>query len=231
MLGRTAIVVARAAVVLLLAACPLALCGAALAQPAPALADIAGRPDAAAIEAVASKGVLPPVSPGVFDPAGPISRAEFAAATQRTFALPPPAEPVAFADVTPQTPDYAAIEAVAPYVLRARGALCPTCMMSSNFAPAATLPRLQSIALLTQILAVNGRLALATPADSDTRLRDVADAKNLPAPARQLVATALAGGIATLSAAGTLDAATPLDRAGAAVLLDNVITKFSAPHP
>jgi len=201
----------------------LLLANAARAQPASPtpLNDIAGRPDSAAIQAVVGRGLLAPKQPGVFDPTGAISRADFAAATQKLFALPPPAQPVWFADVPPSSPNYAAIEAVAPYVMRARAALCPTCMLSNSFGPQATLPRIQAIALLTQALAGTGRVTLATPGESEAALRGVAGVESLSAPGRQLVATALASKVAALGPNGTLDPGAPLDRANAAVLLNN----------
>jgi 2',3'-cyclic-nucleotide 2'-phosphodiesterase/3'-nucleotidase/5'-nucleotidase len=203
-----------------------------VAQPASLpIGDIAGRADAAAIEAVVGRGLLTPQQPGAFNPTGLITRADFAAAAQKLFSLPPPANPVWFADVSPTASNYAAIEAVGPYVMQARGMLCPTCLLSSSFGPDNPLPRVQAIALLTQILVSTGREQLATPADSDTALRDVPDGRTLPPTARRLVATALASGVATLQSNQTLDAGALLDRGGAAVLLNNATARVPLPRP
>jgi hypothetical protein len=51
---------------------------------------------------------------GAFDPVGPLARAQTAALVTRLFALQPPAQPAAFADVPTSNWAYQDIEAAAP---------------------------------------------------------------------------------------------------------------------
>lgn len=152
---------------------------------------------ATAIRTVVAQGLMSPVAAGKFAPGAPATRADLAVAMQRMFALPPPAHPVPFADVPPSSPYYAAAEAVAPYLHRQ--ALCPGCMLTSNFAPNAAVSKAQAEIALTSILSAKGNLHLLSQQQANTVLANVRDAAAIPHAARPYLATAISNGILPLT--------------------------------
>jgi hypothetical protein len=81
--------------------------------------DLSGRESqAAAIEDMATKGIIAPQSPDKFNPSGVFTRADFAVAVQKLFNLPRPTKEIYFADVPKGSPLYEAVEATAPFMDR-----------------------------------------------------------------------------------------------------------------
>jgi murein DD-endopeptidase MepM/ murein hydrolase activator NlpD len=68
---------------------------------------------AAAIAAVDAAGILTGYTDGTFGPDEPLTRAQLASVLVRAFEVPPAVEPMGFADVRPDGPHTAAIDAIA----------------------------------------------------------------------------------------------------------------------
>jgi hypothetical protein len=153
-------------------------------QSASAFSDLAGRESqAAAIEKMAAEGIIAPKSPGKFDPGGVFTRGEFAVAAQHLFKLPKPAKEIYFADVPKGSPLYDAVQAVAPFM--DRGALCPECLLSSNFVADAPISHAYAVVSLARLNIAKNKVALVDPREVASALEGVPDVAGLSAEARQ----------------------------------------------
>jgi S-layer homology domain len=130
--------------------------------------------------------------PGAGDPTTLI---EFAKAAQEQFALPQPGAPVAFGDVRPGDSDYAAAQAVYPFLHRQL--LCPECALTSSFSPKNSVTRAQVAVALVSILVTQRKISLLNPEQTSDVLGNVPDADSVSVFARPYIATALANGILT----------------------------------
>ncbi len=174
---------------------------------------------AGAISTLAAQGVVRGTAPGVFDPAGDVTRAEFAALMQRMFSLPAPASPITFSDVPPTYWGYGAVQAAAQYF----GPTPPS--SGAAFQPDAALDRQDVAAAMVRILAARGAIQVLDAADAATTLQTVTDAGQL-APGLQVdVATAIQAGLLTGFPDGTFQPQGLLTRAQVAVILQRLEAK------
>lgn len=182
--------------------------------------DLGGREsEAAAIEEIATKGIITPQSPGKFNPGGVFTRGDFAVAAQKLFSLPMPTKEIYFADVPKGSAHYEAIQAAAPFM--DRRPICPGCLMSSNFAPNAPLSHAHAAISLARMEVANNRVALVEPADVGSALEGVPDVARLSPRARQLIATAIKSGAITPSSGHAFEPAASYDRGDIALVLFN----------
>jgi hypothetical protein len=173
-----------------------------------------------AISRIVAQGIMKPIAPGKFDPDGVVTRDEFAASLQHMFNLPAPARPIRFPDLSPRSPNYAAIQAAAPY-MNAQ-ILCPGCLLSRRFLPDEAASRGVSTLAIVRILVAKKKLPLPSPAEADHALANVTDAKGLAPEARPYFATALSSGILTLRPGNKTELGLEHTRAELAAQLDHV---------
>jgi len=124
--------------------------------------------------------------------------AEFAKTVQEKFRLAQPSDPIAFDDLPPNDPNYAAAQAVYPFLHRQL--LCPECALDARFSPQNALTRAQAAVVLVGILNTRERISLLTSEQTADVLTDVPDADSVPVFARPYIATALADGFLVLDA-------------------------------
>lgn len=136
--------------------------------------------------------------------------AEFAGTAQEKFRLAQPDYPIAFDDLRPTDSNYAAAQAIYPFLHRQL--LCPECALNSRFAPKSALTRAQAAVVLVSILADQQRTSLLTPEQTADALADVPDADAVSVIARPYIATALADGILVLDAGNMVRPAQPYSR-------------------
>jgi hypothetical protein len=182
--------------------------------------DLAGREaQAQAIEDIGSKGIIAPQSPDKFNPSGVFTRGDFAVAAQKLFGLPKPKQEYYFADVPKESPLYAAVQAAAPFM--DRRAICPTCLVSSNFAPNVPVSRAHAAISLARMEIANKKAALVDPREVNSALAGIPDVGGLSPLARQLIATAIKSGAITPSSGQAFEPAATYDRGDIAVVLFN----------
>jgi hypothetical protein len=179
---------------------------------------------AQAVLAPASDGNPPAGTRNVAEAANALTLAEFAVDMQEKFALPQPADMVAFDDVRPKDADYAAAEAAYPFLHRQL--LCPECALSSSFSPKNSVTRAQAAVVLVSILAAQDRLSLLSPDQTADVLADVPDADGVSSFARSYIATALADGILVTQPGNTFDPTQPYLRTELAAALDTIERRF-----
>jgi hypothetical protein len=150
--------------------------------------------------------------------------AEFAKTAQETFRLAQPSYPIAFDDLHQADPNYAAAQAVYPFLHRQL--LCPECALDSRFAPKNALTRAQAAVVLVSILADQERTSLLTPEQTADTLADVPDADAVSVFARPYIATALADGILVLDAGNRVRPAQPYSRTEMTAALDTIQRRF-----
>jgi S-layer homology domain len=199
------------------------------ARAAPALSDvgndIAEKP---AIESMVAQGIMRLRAPGEFAPTTPETKADFAFSLQRLFSLPLPQRFVAFPDIPATSPDYAAVEASAPY-LNVK-VLCFGCLLGKNFLPNAVVSRAVSTVAIVRALDSQGKIHLPSPADAQTTLANVADKDSLPPAAWPFFAAAITNRILSLQPGNMIAPALPLTRAATAAQLDLVQKTFVIPR-
>ncbi len=137
--------------------------------------------------------------------------AEFAKTAQEKFRLAQPTYPIAFDDLRANDANYAAAEAVYPFLHRQL--LCPECAPDSRFSPQNALTRAQAAVVLVSILTEQDRASLLTPEQTADALANVPDADAVSEFARPYIATAVADGILTLDAGNMVRPAQPYSRA------------------
>lgn len=144
--------------------------------------------------AASSEGIIP-IGANMSDVRA-TTLAEFAGTAQEKFRLAQPSYPIAFDDLRPNDPHYAAAQAVYPFLHRQL--LCPECALDSRFAPNSTLTRAQAAVVLVSILTTQERIDLLTPEQAADTLANIPDADAVSVFARPYIATALANGILLL---------------------------------
>jgi hypothetical protein len=136
--------------------------------------------------------------------------AEFAKTAQEKFRLAQPTYPIAFDDLRPNDPNYAAAQAVYPFLHRQL--LCPECAPDSRFSPQNALTRAQAAVVLVSILTEQERAGLLTPEQTADALANVPDADSVSDFARPYIATAVADGILVLDTGNMVRPAQPYSR-------------------
>jgi hypothetical protein len=122
-----------------------------------------------------------------------VTLAEFAADAQDKFALPQPADLVVFDDVRKGDANYAAAQAIYPFLHRQL--LCPECALSASFSPKEPVTRAQAAVAVVSILTAQERINLLSPDQTADVLSELPDADAVSTFARPYIATALAEGI------------------------------------
>jgi hypothetical protein len=205
----------------------------ALAQPQPSgrpqIADLdAHESEAPAIYRMVTQGIMSTIHPGRFEPDAPTTRAELAVSVQHMFNLGRPAQPAKFTDISPTSPLYSSVEAVAPFL--GRQTLCFGCALISKFLPDELVSRIEGAVLLTNVLIAHRKVSLLSQAETEPVLATLVDANTLRGPLRVYVATAIRNGVLMLPAPNQLDPYAVYSRAQTAVLLDSVQSKFMFPQ-
>jgi hypothetical protein len=136
--------------------------------------------------------------------------AEFAKTAQGKFRLAQPSYPIAFDDLRPNDPNYAAAQAVYPFLHRQL--LCPECSLDSRFSPQNALTRAQAAVVLVSILTEQERASLLTPEQTADVLANVPDGDAVSDFARPYIATAVADGILALDTGNMVRPAQPYSR-------------------
>jgi hypothetical protein len=213
------------------------LCVGALANSTPVIAQAstAAAPDLpadaetkSAVSNMLRQGVMQLRQSGEFSPSAPSTLGEYLISLQKLFHLEPPAHPVTFTDVPPDSPYYAAAQAAAPYLHRQ--ALCMGCALSTNLYPEQPLTRAQSTVAVTSILNARGALPLLDEAQANQVLEGVGAYPHFSPLARRLVATGVSGGVIPLSDAHPAQLTSVETRASTATVLNAVQTKFQLPE-
>jgi hypothetical protein len=157
----------------------------------------------------------PSVKTPVKTPLGPqpakpsaVTVGAFAAQMQKKFALPQPAVPVKYADLKPGDANYAAAQAIAPYLNRQ--ILCPGCVLSANFGANQPLPRSAAAVFLVSVLVARNQIQLASTAETESVLAKVPDGKALPPVQQRYIATAIKNGLLPLHAGNAVHSNVPL---------------------
>jgi hypothetical protein len=135
---------------------------------------------------------------------------EFAKTAQKKLQLAQPSDPIAFDDLRPNEPNYAAAQAVYPFLHRQL--LCPECALDSRFSPRNALTRAEAAVVLVSILTEQERTSLLTPEQTADALADVPDAESVSVFARPYIATAVADGILVLDTGNMARPAQPYSR-------------------
>ena len=125
------------------------------------------------------------------------TRRDFAVMQQKTFQLPAPQTVTGFPDVPANDPDYAAIQAAAPFMNLQ--ILCRGCMLSANFSPEVRVSRAGFTISLVRILVTNKSLQLVGIPEANGILSGVVDIDQVAIPARVYFATAIKFGVIALS--------------------------------
>jgi hypothetical protein len=174
------------------------------------------------------QGIMRTRTVGRFAPAEATTLGEYLISLQQLFRLSQPQHSVNFTDVPPSSPYYAAVQATAPYLYRQ--VLCFGCALGTNLFPEQPLTRLQSTVSLVGILGARGALPLVEKAKADQVLQGIEDAKALSPLARRFVATAISGGVISLSAPNRAQLSQVETRANTAVMLNRAQTRFQLPQ-
>lgn len=171
---------------------------------APAFSDVSGT-SAAAVDVLACNGVVQGYPDGTFDPAAPVTRAEFVAMLDRTLGLQPGSAGTPFTDVAPRA-------WYAPYVAVAAGAGLLHGLTPTTFAPGGILTREQVAILLARALRLTA-----------TRPLSFSDAAGIAPWAATAVQEAVAAGYLKGFPDGTFRPAGATTREQAALVLARVL--------
>lgn len=174
-----------------------------------------------AIDALAGQGIIKGTAPGVFDPAGHVTRAQFAALMKRLFTLPTPAQPIAFTDVPSGYWGYADVQAAAPYFdyFQVPGG-------GYAFHPDQSFDRQDVATVIVRLLVRAGKLQVLTAAKVQAQLAGVTDAAAIAPALAPYVATAMKAGILKGFPDGGFRPAGLLTRAQVAVVLQRLENSF-----
>ena len=159
--------------------------------------------------------------------ADPTTLNEFANSVQEKFALPQPEAPIEFDDLRSGDPNYAAAQAVYPFLHRRL--LCPECALTLHFNGKHPLTRAQAAVALVSILMREKKITLATSEETSDVLANVSDADAVSEFARPYIATALAEGILLLEPGNLIRPAQPYTQTEMAALFNTVQRRFPAP--
>jgi S-layer homology domain len=150
--------------------------------------------------------------------------AEFARSAQEKLRVAAPNYPVVFDDLRPNDPDYAAAQAIYPFLHRQL--LCPQCALESRFLSKESLTRAQAAVVLVSILTEQERTSLLTPEQTAGVLENVSDADTISTFAQPYIATALTDGILQLDSGNMIRPTQPYSRIEMAVAFDTIQRRF-----
>ncbi len=167
-----------------------------------------------AIDTLAKEGIIHGVGNGQYDPAGNVTRAQFASLMMHAFALPQPASPIAFADVSRGSWEYQPVEAASPYYDYYQ-------LPGGGFAfhPDQGFDRQDVATVIVRILVKSGKLQLASSAQTQAILAKFTDASDIAPSLQPYVATAVQAGIMAGFPDGSFQPQTVLNRAQVAAVL------------
>jgi hypothetical protein len=180
-----------------------------------------------AINNMVAQGIMRGVTPTQFAPETPLSQGDFVIAMQRMFKLPRASRSVDFSDVAPNSPIYAALQALEPYL--GRQILCFGCALGTNFLPNQAISSAEMIFIMTRILTGQNKLQLLNSADAYSVLAGRSDTSQLSPPSRVYFATAIRNGI-LIGAENRIALPSEVTRADAALFLDRIQRKFDIPR-
>jgi S-layer homology domain len=172
----------------------------------------------------ASDGNMQADTSNVADPGNSVTLAEFANVVREKLSLPQPSEPVVFDDLQSGDANYAAAEALYPFLRRQL--LCPECTLTSSFSPRSQLTRAQAAVVLVSILSAQERIRLLSPEQASDVLADVPDADAVSVYARPYIATALADGILVPQPGNMMRPTQPYSRTEIAAVLSMMQRRF-----
>ncbi len=181
-----------------------------------------------AINNMVSQGIMKAAAAGQFAPDATETLGDFVVSVQGMFNLGKPAQATEFGDVLANSSLYDAVQAVAPYM--GRQMLCFGCMLGKNLLPEQPISHALAAMIMAQVLVAQKKLTLPTAAETDAALANVADASQIPPPARPYFAAAVTGGIVTLQPGNRIVLGMAHTRAEVAVLFDGAQKKFSLPQ-
>jgi hypothetical protein len=172
--------------------------------------------DVAAIQAIAAQRILPGISPDQFDPAGKVTRGDFAIYLERMLGLSESQTPTTFLDLNRESSAYGAVQSLLPYLdwyIDAKGAFV--------FRPNETFDRQTAASVSANLLLATGKAALMTNQEADEVGSHIPDWREIDASARRQVAMALRARALSLQE-GNFNPGAPLNRAETAMLLRNL---------
>jgi len=165
------------------------------------------------------------VATAVYTCATNLTVAGFAVLMQQQFNLPQPANPVHFADLAPGDPNYAAAQAITPFLHRQ--VLCHGCVLSANFGPNQPLQRVAAAVFFVSVLMAQNKVQLLSAKDADGVLASAPDTNILPLVARRYVATALKYGVLPLRAGNTIQSMKPFSPTEMTTVLQTMQNQFN----
>ncbi len=167
---------------------------------------------------MAQMGIFKGTGNSQFNPAGTLSRSQFAALMVRMFALPQPATPIIFTDVTPGSWYYRDAEAAAAYMtsFKLPGG-------GTAFEPNLPMNRIDVAATLGEIEVAEGTAQLPSLAQAQADWNGFTDGYLVPSGIEQASAVALQMGLMKGYTNGSFGVDANLNRAQAAVLLARVL--------
>jgi hypothetical protein len=183
--------------------------------------------EAPAISNMVAQGIMKPVSVGIFNPDGVVTRGDFATMVQSLYKLGKPSETVSFSDIKSTDPLFSAIQAMAPFMNRQ--VMCKGCALTTNFSPNAALSREEASIILVRIMGAKNQLQPMTSQELSSFLQSTPDAKNWKPAAAPYFALAIKSGVMPLLGDNTFQPALKLTRADTAVLLDNINRQYIVP--
>ena len=154
-------------------------------------------------------------------------RRDLAVLQQSSFQLPPPQHPTDFPDVPSTDPNYAAIEAAAPFMNLQ--ILCHGCMLSKNFGPDVQVSRAGFMISMVRILVSRNQLQLVNTVESNKILAGVADVNDIPLAARAYFASAIKFGILSVNADRKLLPQSGFTRPEISSLIEKLGKEFGVP--
>jgi len=108
----------------------------------------------------------------------------------------------------PGDPNYAAAQAISPYLNRQ--ILCPGCVLSANFGANQPLPRSAAAVFFVSLLVARNQVQLVSAAEAGAVLANMPDAQVLPPVQRRYIATAVKHGLLPLHTGNAVHSTTPL---------------------
>lgn len=179
-----------------------------------------------AIDSLATMGISGGVGGNLFDPGGPVTRAQLAAFLQRAFSLPEPSSPLPFTDVSRSSWAYAPVQAAGEYV----GYYGQAGSNVVTFRPDGKSTREDVAMAIVKALASEQAIdILDTEAAASEVLSQFKDAAAISPGRRVYMATAVKNGILRGLPGGVLNPTAGITRAEVAGLLDRALVSFLVP--
>lgn len=183
-----------------------------LAEVQPTFSDLENHWARVDVERMAAKGIIRGVAPQLFDPAGLVNRAQFAALLVRAMGLPLTDQPVSFSDVSPSDWFYREV-ATAYHAGLIQG------MGDGSFAPNAPVTREQVGVMLARALIASGQAVTLDGDRVDLLLAPFADQDQVSSWARAGLAQAIQDAIMRGQSVDRLAPQANTSRAEAAVMI------------